>query len=595
MKTQSLNSASDGNEYEYRGTGQPYSSKAGCGGCGANNVMQSDAQQNNAMQTANSYRTNDRTNAPLTLRKTHKNFFDWPCIKNGILAFRDYHHFDAYSEHLANALLVEPQSLDADENQDANSILGIIEKNIGFNSLRSTTEAAFQKMNEIGWQRLEDIPEKHFIPDTVMKSMLSPNADVQIGDKITHFVNRDYAVTIEASNTGLLMQLYNLPLYSSELDIRNLMSNTNGFFSIDSMFERGLVQNTDGGGYNRGNANYGKDDLNAAQNPNFKMDRQLPSSTANYSNAVLPYGNPSAGNFSGSLSGLDDRPTATPRSGVFDQLGGSDVRNGNVRIGYHGGKTTAAGCTINIGNLHSTMPCGTSRQKLHIEAELTLYQNYLGGGSLAVFGAKFDVEWGDGTSNTYIASPSLFYVGIAHNYPAEGNYTMTVKGYNNIDPSPCAIQTISFHVPNNCYQGYSADRMNVWAYRSDNYRAIRCSNWVRFWHPAATPPLIRKVKTGARTEAYHWEKNIFRDWVWREYTKAVRLKVSYSIDWTANNANCTFDYNDSAANWPWGAQTAEVEQTGDGPRSWQKMTSHHEMETNDGWPNVTLDLVTYPC
>lgn len=594
MKIQSLNSPTDGGGYEGSINTDPAYKKTGCGGCGTRGNSQSNAST--------------PVMSAMTYKKSNANFSSWPTVQNGMLVFRDGEQFSAYTQYLSDALIAPSESLSDGNQQDANSILASIEQRLGFTSLRNVTEAAFQKLNEVGWKRLQDIPEKHFIPDLALRSALNPNTEVQVGDKITHFVNSQFAVTVDASNQQLLYRLRALPEHSSFDAINALAPSAGGYFSIEPMSNARIPQQDIQQNYRTGGPIPFPTPL--PDRPSVPSPVRGPISGIN---SVSPNVYPSAGGGPrwnpNSISEYPYPVRSTVNPPVVSSLGGFDVYPNPVHvhlgggvidestgsgihiIGTSSGKPTGYGtCTLNIEGFHTDDdPCSVSEK--HVKGAIYLFESYIGG-SIGVSAFRLNVHWGDGTNSWYTNNL------VAHDYPAIGTYTVFIEAYNDsmgTSSTPCVTKTFSMHVPNTCYHGVGGQRMNVWAYRSDGYRAIRCSNWVKFKHPLGAPPLVREVKTGARTEAFHWEKNFWGEWTWREYDKAQRLIVQYSIDWTKDDMSCSPWYNDSAANWPWHVQTAEVEQTGDGPRSWQKITSHHEMWTDDGWPPVTLDLETHPC
>lgn len=151
-----------------------------------------------------------------------ENFTDFPTLKDGMLYFRDAAHISSYLDFLDAAIVRTESQVSDRESQDPDDILEGIEAQIGFTSLRHTSSAAFEKLNEQGWSNVSDIPEKHFISDISIKSILNEKADVQVGEKITHFINRDYAATIKEKDIDRLKDLHNLSEDAVLTDILNL-------------------------------------------------------------------------------------------------------------------------------------------------------------------------------------------------------------------------------------------------------------------------------------------------------------------------------------------------------------------------------------
>lgn len=147
------------------------------------------------------------------------NFHNPPIVENGMLYFKDNTSIFNYIEFLCSII----DSSDFSSSYiSQNQALDLIEKQLGFVSLRAVTEEEFQRLNEIGWQRLEDIPDRHFIPDLATKSYLNENACVRIGNKITRYVCDRYSVTISVGNKLLLDQLIALSINATQTEIFQL-------------------------------------------------------------------------------------------------------------------------------------------------------------------------------------------------------------------------------------------------------------------------------------------------------------------------------------------------------------------------------------
>ncbi|XZF14171.1 hypothetical protein ACTHGU_20525 [Chitinophagaceae bacterium MMS25-I14] len=166
--------------------------------------------------------TQSTTKRHLTGRARLSGFSDWPTIENGMLSFRDPAHFSEYCDFLDSVIITGPGDPDTTGN-DPNEILEGVESGLGgFISLRHITEANFQALNEVGWDNMESIPEKHFINDISIKSILNADADVKVGDKITHFINKDFAVTMSADDPTSLTNVHGLTEAATIDDISHL-------------------------------------------------------------------------------------------------------------------------------------------------------------------------------------------------------------------------------------------------------------------------------------------------------------------------------------------------------------------------------------
>jgi hypothetical protein len=68
------------------------------------------------------------------------------------------------------------------------------------------------RLNEVGWSRLEDIPEEHFIRDAVMRSVLNEAFVVKIGGNYIRYINKNLSVQVNArADAKLLRAFYSLP------------------------------------------------------------------------------------------------------------------------------------------------------------------------------------------------------------------------------------------------------------------------------------------------------------------------------------------------------------------------------------------------
>ncbi len=140
-----------------------------------------------------------------------------PTLENGILAFKSPQHFEAYITFLD--AVTDPQNYDStrvDDNGDTlefdrDEILGTIEADLGFTSIRKITHDNFMQLNKIGWDKLEDIPEEHFIQDAAIKSTLNKDLIVRIGDNYVRCINKTLSVRVDASQARLFDAFSKLP------------------------------------------------------------------------------------------------------------------------------------------------------------------------------------------------------------------------------------------------------------------------------------------------------------------------------------------------------------------------------------------------
>lgn len=134
---------------------------------------------------------------------------DKPTLVDGRLFFRDSKHLADYTDFLNSAITIPAENTDTVDN-DPDDILDAIESELGFTSLRHITNEQFEKLNEVGWDRLEYIPEKHFINSLLTKSVLNRDAQVQIGDSIVYFISKDFAAVVDVKNIEVLTEYQKL-------------------------------------------------------------------------------------------------------------------------------------------------------------------------------------------------------------------------------------------------------------------------------------------------------------------------------------------------------------------------------------------------
>lgn len=163
------------------------------------------------------------------------NFTDFPKIENGMLSFRDQNHFEAYLAFIDSAVVINP-----DTTTDDDDVLNAIERQQGFTSLRAITHADYLAQEAIGFPGLKAIPDEHFILAKDTRSVLNSDMDVKIADKVIHFVNKDYAVAIDAAQTSLIQRYHAL---NSSATVEDLITTdaTGQYVSIYELNGEGIT------------------------------------------------------------------------------------------------------------------------------------------------------------------------------------------------------------------------------------------------------------------------------------------------------------------------------------------------------------------
>jgi len=168
------------------------------------------------------------------------NFSDWPNVLNNTLVFKDDTHFFTYLKYLEYVINIASKDQISKSQDD---LLEDVEGAIGFLSLRKVTEDDFQKLNQFGWNKLENIPERHFIPDLITKSYLNTECVVIVGDKLMRYVNENYLVTVSTSNSKVISELLNLSIHSDFNQVNSLYKyvGRNEYFHISLLRELSLI------------------------------------------------------------------------------------------------------------------------------------------------------------------------------------------------------------------------------------------------------------------------------------------------------------------------------------------------------------------
>lgn len=426
-------------------------------------------------------------------------FTDYPRVEDGILSFRDSAHVASYMDFLNASISTADAEADVEPpvfQSDPDDVLLSIEKRIGFTSLRNTTEANFMAMNERGWEKLEMIPERHFINDLATKSVLSPRGDVKVGDKITHYVNKDFAATFSALDKELLAKLQELGPRATLQEILPLQQ---------------LSRNGD----------------------------------------------------------LKIHPLSVTNALVWSQA-----------------KTTGYPFTINGPVATTPDPCNDPKRTRLDGIQLSVVGQY----GITLCQAYYEISWGDGTTSYHTSSGGVNGADLSnvyHNYPSQGNFTITIKARAIYPVSTGATwdeqKPITIAVPNGCNMNVSRTSSTYWHYTTDGTnKAWSGKNWVEQYTNFFNTP---KHCTGAKTVAYKRDNG-----TWKEY-KADRVVAQYWI--TKYASNCNNNWNGSGASWPHNSKTAETSHTNNGHIGWFKIVSNHRIYI--GSNAYSFDLETKVC
>jgi hypothetical protein len=459
------------------------------------------------------------------------NYNDLPSVKNGIIVFRDQHHFDKYYNYLESELRKHNQS-----NRDFDKYLDNIELSIGLTSIRRLTNYAFDQENIKGWETIEEIPEKHFIDDVVLKSILNSHLEMIIQDKYTRIINKHVSITVKRNKDDLIDVIRSLNEDTAKETIERLKSKNIGEVDTDSWI-------------------YTDDMSSRSINKNYiNIRKHLELYNSNMDTAI-------------SLNSIDNTHPKVAQ------------RYESVFIG----DDTFARVTNQCSNPY--------------EVEIVnLFVRSLPFGS--VIPALVLIDWGDGTSPLMVETP--FHLNFRHEYyatPGIKTITLTVYTGTNADWGPPRhVKTI--YVTTGCYIGVSRESNWHEAFRSvDKYRLIKGRHWIRQWRNGLGR---LRSQIGAESEAYHWEKNFWGKWVYRKYDNANIHQYIWVTRHSSNDCSVSDNFYDKdyTGNSPedrWRRYKIDSQTTFNGHFGWYEITSQHLLYSQDSHLPATVTIKTKPC
>jgi hypothetical protein len=497
-------------------------------------------------------------------------YSDWPVVKNNTLVFRDNTHLDSYQQFLEKAIIVPPNTNNTEESQDPDDILQRIENKIGFTSLRNIAETEFRRLGEIGWDRLEDIPAKHFIFDIITRSVLNPNLEAEVGGKILTVIKHQ-SQSNEQSYSLNFIKRNDTDMFGS---LR--LSDNNGATSQSGKFDLNPVSAERWGGTDL----YGT----SAHSRQYDLN---PVSGKIWDGIDLSGTTSHPGQFdlnqaSSKIWDDIDLTGTTSQPGQYNPT--SPVPIGTVPTISSGVRVEAKGHYIPFTEEITASDCNGDYKKITITG-MGLFDVDT---NKFVIGVIFEINWGDGTPNETKIGTEERYNSYSHNYALDGAYVISIKfSY----PAGNLIRTIyiSIEIPIKC-SGMEGWQIHTWGYRPAGNRAIRCSTGLYY------PLHSTKQRVFAFTEAFHWDRTKFdKTWKWRPYNGAIRILAEYTIFFGKTEGyRCIPDGTDSASTKPWWAKEAHVEQTGP-RRGWRYIKSIHEMHNTDKLGDIRVELFVKPC
>ena len=459
------------------------------------------------------------------------NFNDWPTVENGILTFRDDDHFDSYYEYAETMFNYHSRSSISESQHD---FLEKIENKVNHLSLRKILIDKFDSNDHDHQEEFTPVSQMHFIPDSLLRSMLNNVSEVKIGDFITKFINSNLALSIKASNLLLLNEIRNTSSNVSSENINALIDKYPNDL-IDNNWSVNSERNT----YSIINTNdddklYIKEHINSFNSNEYKIH--------------------------------------------IDKI--------------YQKKTTSTDYYIKISEAKIINNCDPSNISLGIfylheyRKSTTLYIK--GQGDYYEVNSHLVIDWGDGTPRTgpFPALVPVFIdyaggggIGGNHRYENPGKYRITVFAYKSANyylPVPVPIgdpvATTGTWIVAGCASGESRTSTKE-KIRGDKYRRINGTHYVQQWKTRIGKK--QKSRTGAISEAYHWEKDFWGKWGWRRY-KQSDIFVGYKID-KYDSSSCKLLEKFKAESKKEKQWNVELEHSQDGHFAWNNICSQHEL------------------
>lgn len=458
-------------------------------------------------------------------------FKDWPTVENGILTFRDEEHFDTYYDYVETMFNHHSRNRTSESQQD---FLEEIENKVNHISLRKILIDKFDSDNQKDQKEFTPISQMHFIPDSLLRSMLNIDSEVKIGDYITKYINSSLALSIKANNLHLLSEIRDMSSNVSKESINAFINN----------YPNDLIDNNWSVNSNRNTY------FNIITHSENKIYNNVLENTFNSNDYIR------------------------------------DIENKYQK------RTTSTDYVINITQAMITDNC----DPLNVSLGVSYLYEYRKSVTLVIKGqgdwyevnSHIVIDWGDGSPRTgpfpatvpsysgYVAGGG---VGRSHRYENPGKYRITVFAYKSANYYPTIPVAIGDPVALNgvwvvvgCVSGESRTSTKE-KIRGDTYRKIIGTHYVQQWKTGIGK--TAKSRTGAISEAYHWEKNFWGKWGYRRYG-ASDIFVGYKIT-KYDSKNCTLLENFKAESTKPKQWNVELQHSQNGHFAWNNICSQHEL------------------
>ncbi len=505
------------------------------------------------------------------------NFSDWPRVENGVLSFRNIEHFYSYYDFLENTSNSAAQQNSGFTQEE---FFSSVEQKLGFQSLRQAI--AHQQNMQQDAKQSHLAREVDFIYDDLFKSFINPDRQLAVDNHITRFVNNSIAISTAKSRPDLTEFVRSLPVYTN----LGQLSNWINLNAKDVKLEDWYSGKSETEYIFEGNNLVGVNTLNSITNINRPIGIGNPNLNPVPENPAHDYPNPVF-----DWRKIDGKILHTNVDTLTEQTGVRVpwvIRDTVISTGYHTDpsfKTTVGTSFINEFFVISTPDLCKDPLRIQIS------DLYLRDVDVKIR-ARFEVFWGDSsTYEVFFSNTSGYLAPIDHRYDNPGDYRITIKAYTLDWTSTTGpyedTKYRDIKVPLGCHTGTQKESGWKDKLRPDTYRKIRGCNWVRrFWS---------NTRTGARSEAEHYEKNFWGVWTYLPYKKKKNWVVAkYWITYFPGD-KCHLPTNFSGEIWQENVSNVEISHTHSGTIGWFKIISRHELITDDGQPPIILDIETNVC
>gem|GEM_PF-3175512 len=445
-----------------------------------------------------------------------------PTVENGMLVFVDEDQLDAYIQYVDSTIVSRPETYDTLANPadtlGVEARLDDWETQFSYASLRKKINQNFDALNEIGWEDVSQIPEDFYLHGSTVRSIYNADGDVKVGTTIQHLFNANYDIMITDGDLTTLQRAHNLTLVD-ESELTNI-------FALDTnviIFDRSVCI------------------------PVKLLHQELWKTTAD------------------------------------------TTWQANFGIGFAGGTNCNKTRTYRLSSISLVNTTVAPTTYYHSGDKLDIYVDW-GDGTIASYTNQpiylNPTSSGSGSGSTVTIdwpnTPGMTNTIPNHNYPAAGNYTVTVKVKRPYQGSYVASATKTFSLPISGCDNHTKRTSTYWKYTPDGAQAFSGQIIVdqNFWG---------HTYFEAESKGYHKKNGRYK------HKKVERLvaQIWFNRYGGATSNPCdNFLASEATGQWPYHDKTVDAKKSGYvlGQDYWQTITSDHKLLYYGVYYDLTLTL-----